>query len=109
LTQPSPCPTNNNIPMHVCQDVRDIVSRGCWNGKNSTYVEQLLCTLNDIRQLTTVHFSFIGSTSYRSKQRSGKSRSFSKSSLNCIRLSSSVKPSENKSLSFERAHPIPQC
>jgi hypothetical protein len=98
LPQLSPCPTNNNISMHFCEDVGDMIIRGCWNGKNSTYVEQLLCTLNDIEQLTTVHFSLIESASYRSKQRSGKLRSFSESSLNCIRLSSSFKPSENKSL-----------
>jgi hypothetical protein len=44
----------------------------CQDASIATHVEQLLCTLNDARKMSSVHFSIIGSTSYASKQIEGE-------------------------------------
>jgi hypothetical protein len=75
--KPSLCPINNNISMHFCQDVRRVAQPECRDEKNLTQVEQLLCSLTDVRKRsTTVHFSIFGSALYRSKQIQGELRIF---------------------------------
>jgi hypothetical protein len=75
--KPSLCPINNNISMHFCQDVRRVAKTECRDEKNLTQVEQLLCSLTDVKKRsTTVHFSIFSSAFYRSKQIQGELRIF---------------------------------
>jgi hypothetical protein len=70
--QPPMCPIHNNISMHFCRGISLLNIMQCQDASIATHVEQLLCTLNDARKMSSVHFSIIGSTSYASKQIEGE-------------------------------------